>query len=362
MKILTVVGTRPEIIRLSLIIHKLDRYADQHILVHTGQNFSDRLSSIFFRDLGIRSPDYVFSDQQRSLGGQLAVLFTQLEQLIVRERPDRLLVLGDTNSALSALLAERMGVPAVHMEAGNRCYDSRVPEEINRRAIDAVSTVNMPYTPQSQRNLLREGVPADRIVLTGNPIYEVLQAYETQIDGSEILDRLSLREREYMVVTIHRAENVDHEKSLLEIVRGLNLVAESFGLRMITSLHPRTRSKIHHMTDALHPLIELHEPFGFFDFVKLEKHAACVLTDSGTVQEECCIFRVPAVTVRMTTERPETVDCGSNIVSGIDAKSIRRAAAIQLASDRNWSRPEGYLEPAVSDTVVKFLQGRIPPR
>ena len=191
MKILTVVGTRPEIIRLSLIIHKLDRYADQHILVHTGQNFSDRLSSIFFRDLGIRSPDYVFSDQQRSLGGQLAVLFTQLEQLIVRERPDRLLVLGDTNSALSALLAERMGVPAVHMEAGNRCYDSRVPEEINRRAIDAVSTINMPYTPQSQRNLLREGVPADRIVLTGNPIYEVLQAYETQIDGSEILDRLS---------------------------------------------------------------------------------------------------------------------------------------------------------------------------
>jgi len=363
MNIMTIVGTRPEIIRLSLIISKLDRYSDRHVLVHTGQNFTDSLSGVFFRELGIRKPDFILSRQQRSFGSQIAVMFEKLERLMEAEQPDRVLVLGDTNSALSAILAERMGIPVAHMEAGNRCFDSQVPEEVNRRIIDAVSSINMPYTPQSKMNLLREGVPANRIVLTGNPIYEVLQAYEERIEASDILERLGLSHDSYMLVTIHRAENVDRSDHLLSIVRGLNLVAEKFRLRMITSLHPRTRSRLGQLNmTTLNPLIELHEPFGFFDFVKLERHAACVLTDSGTVQEECCLFHVPAVTVRTTTERPETVDCGSNIVSGVAAEGILQAAEIQMSSDRRWSYPEGYTEMNVSDKVVRFLNGYVPSR
>lgn len=363
LKIMTVVGTRPEIIRLSLIIDRLDRYADQHVLVHTGQNFTDTLSGVFFREMGIRTPDHVLSDKRRSFGGQMSILFAQLERLLDTIRPDCMLVLGDTNSALAAILAERMGIPVAHMEAGNRCFDSRVPEEKNRRIIDAVSSINMPYTPQSKMNLLREGVPINRIVLTGNPIYEVLQAYEDRIERSDILERLALKPSEYMVVTIHRAENVDHLASLQGIIRGLNMVAETFGLRMITSLHPRTRSRLEQSSVAkLHPLIELYEPFGFFDFVKLEKNAACVLTDSGTVQEECCIFHVPAVTVRTTTERPETVDCGSNIVAGLEADRILRATMTQMNADRKWTCPEGYMEQAVADKVVRYLSGYVPSR
>jgi len=360
---MTIVGTRPEIIRLSLIIARLDRYADRHVLVHTGQNFTDSLSGVFFRELGIRKPDIILSRQQRSFGGQIAVMFEKLERLLEAERPDRVLVLGDTNSALSAILAERMGIPVAHMEAGNRCFDMSVPEEINRRIIDSVSSINMPYTPQSKMNLLRESVPTNRIVLTGNPIFEVLEAYRERIEASDILQRLGLGREGYVLVTIHRAENVDRHDQLLGIIRGLNLVAERFGMRLITSLHPRTRSRLGQTgTAALHPLIELHEPFGFFDFVKLEKNAACVLTDSGTVQEECCLFRVPAVTVRTTTERPETVDCGSNIVSGVSPESILRAAEIQLYSNRIWNFPEGYTEPNVSDKVVRFLHGYVPGR
>jgi len=363
MKVMTIVGTRPEIIRLSLIIDRLDRYADRHILVHTGQNYTDSLSGVFFREMGIRPPDHILSNRQRSLGGQLAVIFEKLEPLLQREQPDRVLVLGDTNSALSAILAERMGIPVVHMEAGNRCFDGQVPEEKNRRVIDAVSSINMPYTPQSKANLLREGVPVDRIVLTGNPIYEVLQTYESQIDQSHILDRLKLRRGEYMLATIHRAENVDRPDTLASIFQGLNMVADTYGMRMITSVHPRTRSRLQQSGDTeLHPLIELYEPFGFFDFVSLEKHAACVLTDSGTVQEECCLFHVPTVTVRTTTERPETVDCGSNIVAGVRADGITRAVSVQMASGRSWICPEGYMERSVSDKVVKYMSGSVPSR
>ncbi len=360
---MTIIGTRPEIIRLSLIIKKLDRFADRHILVHTGQNFADSLSAVFFREMGIRKPDYVFDIRQQSLAGQLAAMFRELEPILAKEKPERVLVLGDTNSALSAVLVERMGIPVVHMEAGNRCYDDRVPEEKNRRVIDAISSINMPYTPRSRMNLLREGMPPNRIVVSGNPIWEVLQANQASIDRSDVLGRLSLSDNEYMLVTIHRAENVDDPECLNEIMRGLHLTAERFGMRMIVSVHPRTRSKLAQLQmRALHPLIELYEPFGFFDFVKLEQHAACVLTDSGTVQEECCIFRVPAVTVRQTTERPETVDCGSNVVSGIDAERICAAVGVQLAANRLWSQPEGYMAPNVSDNVVKFLSGFVPKR
>jgi len=358
MKIVTVLGTRPEIIRLSLIIKKLDQLAEEHTLVHTGQNYVPNLSDVFFQELGVRAPDAVLSREQRTLGEQLAVLYRELEKIMLEKRPDRVLVLGDTNSALAALLAERMGIPVVHMEAGNRCYDWTVPEEKNRRVIDAISSINMPYTPGSKENLLREGIPPQRIVLTGNPIYEVLMAYEDRIKASTVLERLKLSEEDYFLVTLHRAENVDNPTHLTEILRGLHLVAEAHNKRLICSLHPRTRSKLALLPEAkLHPLIEFHEPFGFFDFVSLEKHAYAVLTDSGTVQEECCIFRVPTVTVRTTTERPETVDCGSNIVSGLSAERILASVRAMAALPRDWERPAGYLDTDVSDKVVKFLCG-----
>ncbi|GIP44781.1 UDP-N-acetyl glucosamine 2-epimerase [Paenibacillus sp. J45TS6] len=358
MKIMTVLGTRPEIIRLSLIIPKLDRYADRHILVHTGQNFTESLSGQFFRELGLRSPDYVLQDEAATLGQQLSVMFSQLETILIQEKPDKILLLGDTNSALSAILAERMGIPVIHMEAGNRCYDLNVPEEKNRRVIDAISSINMPYTEQSKAHLIREGVPSQRIVLTGNPIYEVMKHYENRMLDSKIMKTLGLEKGEYFLVTAHRAENVDHPGHLAAIMTGLNLVAEKHGKRIICSIHPRTAARIkEHLKLTMHPLVEFHEPFGFFDFLLLEQNACCALTDSGTVQEECCIMGVPTVTMRKTTERPETVDCGSNIVSGLEADRIAASAALMMELNRSWECPKGYLAEDVSDKVVKFLLG-----
>ncbi|BFH60960.1 non-hydrolyzing UDP-N-acetylglucosamine 2-epimerase [Paenibacillus azoreducens] len=358
MRIMTILGTRPEIIRLSLILPKLDRYAERHVLVHTGQNFAERLSGIFFKQMGLRSPDYILQDAAAPLGGQLSSMFLQMESILDKEKPDKVLLLGDTNSALCAVLAERLGYPVIHMEAGNRCFDLGVPEEKNRRVIDTISSINMPYTEQSKKHLLAEGYPSSRIVLTGNPIYEVMNHYEKSITESGILNSLALKPKQYFLVTAHRAENVDHPERLRQIVEGLNLIAEKYGRRMICSIHPRTASRISGLKDlTVHPLVEFHEPFGFFDFVMLERHACCALTDSGTVQEECCIMQVPTVTMRETTERPETIDCGSNIVSGLESKAIARAADLMLSLPSEWVCPDGYLAENVSDKVVKFLLG-----
>ncbi|MGE7878690.1 non-hydrolyzing UDP-N-acetylglucosamine 2-epimerase [Peribacillus muralis] len=358
MKVMTILGTRPEIIRLSLIIKKLDQYADSHILVHTGQNFTSSLSDIFFQQLQVRKPDYVLLNQQKTLGEQLAAIFKDLETILLNEKPDKVLVLGDTNSGLSSILAERLGIPVIHMEAGNRCFDLEVPEEKNRRIIDAVSSLNLPYTPQSKENLLNEGIPSKRIYLSGNPIHEVLNHFNNEIEQSVILDKINLEKEDYFLVTIHRAENVDYEARLLEIMKGINLVAETYQKRVICSLHPRTKSRIERSPQLdVHPLIEFHEPFGFFDFVKLEKNAYCVLTDSGTVQEECCLFHVPAVTIRKTTERPETIESGSNMLSGINAKQIINCVNIMVNQQKDWSFPEGYDHKNVSDKVLKIILG-----
>ncbi|MEV5116544.1 non-hydrolyzing UDP-N-acetylglucosamine 2-epimerase [Peribacillus frigoritolerans] len=358
MKVMTILGTRPEIIRLSLIIKKLDQYADSHILVHTGQNFTSSLSEIFFQQLKVRTPDYVLLNQQQTLGEQLAAIFKKLETIFLNEKPDKVLVLGDTNSGLSSILAERMGIPVIHMEAGNRCFDLEVPEEKNRRIIDAVSSFNLPYTPQSKENLLNEGIPSKRIYLSGNPIYEVLNHYNKEIEQSVILEKLNLDKEDYFLVTAHRAENVDHEDRLLEIMKGINLVAETYQKRIICSLHPRTKSRIELSPKLeVHPLIEFHEPFGFFDFVKLEKNAFCVLTDSGTVQEECCLFHVPTVTIRKTTERPETIESGSNMLSGINAKQIVNCVKVMVNQQKDWTFPEGYDHKNVSDKVLKIILG-----
>ncbi|MDQ0269731.1 non-hydrolyzing UDP-N-acetylglucosamine 2-epimerase [Cytobacillus purgationiresistens] len=358
MKIMTILGTRPEIIRLSLIIKKLDALADKHILVHTGQNFTAELSDVFFKELQVRKPDYVFLHNLQSLGSQLSTIYKELEPILNKEKPDKVLVLGDTNSGLSSILVERMGIPVVHMEAGNRCFDLEVPEEKNRKVIDAISSFNLPYTPQSRENLLKEGIPSNRIYLSGNPINEVLNYYNQQINNSAILNELKLSSQDYFLLTAHRAENVDYEDRLNEIISGINLVAENFQKRVICSIHPRTKSKINANPSLfVHPLVEFHQPFGFFDFVSLEKNAFCVLTDSGTVQEECCLFHVPAVTIRKTTERPETIACGSNMISGIQANQILNCVKVMISQQRDWAFPEGYADKNVSDKVMKILLG-----
>ncbi|WP_416731331.1 non-hydrolyzing UDP-N-acetylglucosamine 2-epimerase [Fictibacillus sp. JL2B1089] len=358
MKIVTILGTRPEIIRLSLIIKKLDQLADQHVLIHTGQNFTPSLNDVFFQEFQLRKPDYILMKQQFSFGNQIAHLFSELEKILLHERPDKVLVLGDTNSALSSIVTERLNIPVVHMEAGNRCFDLNVPEEKNRKVIDAISTFNLPYTKYSRENLIREGVPVNRIMVSGNPIYEVLTQFEEQIDNSRILEKLNVSNGKYMLVTAHRAENVDNHVHLKEILTGLNLVAEHFNMTIICSIHPRTKSRIlESSTLQMHPLVQFHEPFGFFDFVKLEKHAFCVLTDSGTVQEECCLFQVPTVTMRNSTERPETVECGSNCVSGVSAEQILASVKVMTNQKKQWSIPEGYGDLDVSDRVVKFILG-----
>ncbi len=358
MKVMTILGTRPEIIRLSLIIKKLDDYAERHLLVHTGQNFTSSLSDIFFEQLKVRNPNYVLLDQQQSLGEQLSTMYKSLETIFIKEKPDKVLVLGDTNSGLSAILAERMGIPVIHMEAGNRCFDLEVPEEKNRRIIDAISSFNLPYTPQSKENLVKEGIPRNRIIVSGNPIYEVLEHYKGKIEQSDILSKLKLKKNDYFLVTTHRAENVDHEIRLLEIIKGINMVAEGHKKRVICSIHPRTKSRIERSsTLEVHPLVEFYEPFGFFDFVKLEKNAFCVLTDSGTVQEECCLFHVPTVTIRKTTERPETIECGSNMLSGLDAEQIAHCVHVMVNQPKTWSFPDGYDHKNVSDKVIKIILG-----
>jgi UDP-N-acetylglucosamine 2-epimerase (non-hydrolysing) len=358
MRIVTILGTRPEIIRLSVLIHKLDLLADRHVLVHTGQNFTPSLSAVFFDQLGLRDPDLMLDARKETVGGQLSAMFEAIEELLLKEKPDRVLLLGDTNSALCAIIAERMGIPVVHMEAGNRCFDLRVPEEKNRRVIDAVSTYNLPYTENSKNNLLREGFPIQRIFRSGNPIYEVLLHYEEQIDRSPILEQLGIEKGRYLLATIHRAENVDNPESLSGIMEGLSGIAEEHRLPLICSLHPRTRSKLtDEIRGRIHPLVSFCEPFGFFDFAFLEKNTRLALTDSGTVQEECCIFGVPTVTIRESTERPETVDCGSNVVAGVRPNRIRSAARMMMALNEAWKCPDGYTDANVSDKVAKFVLG-----
>jgi len=357
MKVMTILGTRPEIIRLSLIIKRLDK-ACSHTLVHTGQNHDYRLNELFFKELGIRKPDCFMGAKAATFGEQVAIIFRETERLIHKHRPDRILILGDTNSGLSAIVAERMGVPVYHMEAGNRCFDLKVPEERNRKVIDSIASYALPYTPGSRENLIVDGIPRHRIMVSGNPMFEVLQAYQSEIDSSDILESLGLKEREYVLVTAHRAENVDAESRLKEILGGLKGVARKLNLPVICSVHPRTSAKLkQHGLKAGDSRIRFMEPFGFFDFVKLEKKAKLVLTDSGTVQEECCLFRVPAVTMRDTTERPETVACGSNMVSKVNAVNIVRCAMHMCSADTAWSFPDGYTVPDVSERVVKFILG-----
>ncbi len=357
MKVMTVLGTRPEIIRLSLIIPRLDKYCE-HVLVHTGQNFEASLNSLFFTELKLRQPDYSLQVKGDSFGEQIGKILTAGEKVILKEKPDRLLILGDTNSGLVSVIAKRLGIPVFHMEAGNRCYDDRVPEEVNRRVIDHSSTVLLPYTHRSRENLLAEGIPGRRIQVIGNPIYEVIKHYTRKIESSRALEKLKLKPRQYFLVTMHRAENVDHKDRLMSLLQALEAINKKYGFPVIVSLHPRAKNKMEKFSlKVANKDIHLLEPFGFLDFIALEKQARGVITDSGTVQEECCIFKVPNITIRDVTERPETLECGSNMLTGVSPDQIMKAMEVALQEKSAWEPPAEYLAENVASRVVKILLG-----
>lgn len=355
MKVMTILGTRPEIIRLSLIIPKLDA-ACEHTLVHTGQNFEKSLSDVFFQELEVRQPDVVMGVRGETFSSQIGQILEKSEEAFRKFRPDRLLILGDTNSGLSAIIARRMGIPVYHMEAGNRCYDDRVPEEINRRVIDHSSNVLLPYTENSKRNLLKEGIPAERITVTGNPINEVIRHYRKKIDASGALERLGVTPQNYFLVTLHRAENVDLPDRLKSFVSAFVQLNSEYKLPVIVSCHPRTRNKMKEFgVDAKSDGVRFLEPMGFFDFVHLELNAFCVMSDSGTVQEEACIFKVPNVTLRDVTERPETLECGSNVLTGADPKDILAAVKLVTGRKPDWIPPREYLAENVAEQTLKIF-------
>jgi len=357
MKIMTVLGTRPEIIRLSQVIRKLDQLC-KHILVYTGQNFDPELSDVFFEQLGIRQPDHFLEVRGETFGEQIGKILMTSEKVLIAEKPDRVLILGDTNSALTAIIAKRLKIPVYHMEAGNRCYDDRVPEEVNRRMIDHSSDILMPYTERSRSNLLREGIHPDRIYVTGNPIYEVICHYDSQIRQSAILETLGIQKDQYFLLTMHRAENVDIEHRLVGLTKAINRLQKTYHLPVIISTHPHTQKRMETFGLSIHnENVRFLTPFGFFDFITLEQNAFCVLSDSGTVQEECCIFHIANVTLRDVTERPETIECGSNMLSGIDPDKILECVHVVLSRKGEWKTPQEYLISHVSDTVVKIMLG-----
>lgn len=362
MRVLTILGTRPEIIRLACVIPKLDGLCD-HVLAHTGQNFEPELSDLFFKELDLRQPDRHLGIRGTGFGEQLGQLLERVDRLISEVHPDRLLILGDTNSGLSAIVAKRRGVPVLHMEAGNRCFDDRVPEEVNRRVIDHCSDVHMPYSERSRTNLLREGIPPERVYVIGNPIGEVLERYQAAIVAAEIGRTLGVEPGSYFLATLHRAENVDESGRLQSLIESLEAVCESHCLPLIVSTHPRLRDRLDRGgIRVANPGVRLVSPLGFLSFAWLERNARCVLTDSGTVQEECCILRVPNVTLRDVTERPETIERGSNILAGASPGDVQRAVETALHSSRLWDPPPEYVVPQVSDTVVKIVLGYLPGR
>jgi len=354
LKILTILGTRPEIIRLSRIIPKLDQLCDHRIL-HTGQNYDPALNDIFFEELGVRNPDVIL-DTKGTTAEQIGKMFVGVEQYLQEFSPDRVLILGDTNSGLAAIICERLGIPVYHMEAGNRCYDLKVPEEKNRKIIDAVSSINLPYTELSRQNLLREGATNNKVFVTGNPIKEVIDFYETKINRSSILTTLNLEKNNYIIATAHRAENVDNDERLINIFESFEEISKEY--KIVFSCHPRTKQKLEKFNILVdNPNIIMTEPLGFFDFVNLEKNAYMAISDSGTVQEEMCLFGIPTITIRDTTERPETVWCGSNIVSGLKKENIISCYNSIRTINKTWDVPVEYNKNNVSSIVAQILLG-----
>jgi UDP-N-acetylglucosamine 2-epimerase (non-hydrolysing) len=358
LKVMTVVGTRPEIIRLSEVIKACDRYFN-HVLVHTGQNWDYTLNQVFFEELELRPPDYYLEAAGAHLGETIGNIIARSYEVIVKESPDALLILGDTNSALSAIAAKRLKVPIFHMEAGNRCFDENVPEEINRRIVDHISDINLAYTEHSRRYLLAEGIRKDHIFVTGSPMTEVLKKNMEKIEASNVLHELELKPHEYILVSAHREENIDNEKNFFSLMSALNRIAELYQLPIVYSTHPRSRKRIEDRGFRFHPLIRQMRPFGFFDYNKLQLNAFCVLSDSGTLSEESAILGFPAVLIRTSTERPEVLDKGTIVIGGTTEKDVLQATELSRAMWENREKTGfalDYVDDNVSVKVVKIIQ------
>jgi UDP-N-acetylglucosamine 2-epimerase (non-hydrolysing) len=358
MKVMTVVGTRPEIIRLSRVMIALDRYVDQ-VIVHTGQNYDYELNQVFFEDLEIRKPDYFLGAAGTTACETVGKIVVEIDKILGQVQPHALLVLGDTNSCLAAYPAKRRKIPVFHMEAGNRCFDQRVPEEINRKIVDHISDINMPYSSISREYLLREGLPADRVIKTGSPMYEVLHHYLPKIASSDVLTRLDLRSEQYFVISAHREENIDDPAQFAKLVQVLNNLATTYGQRIIVSTHPRTRTRMATEGVTLHPLVELMKPLGLCDYVQLQMQAKAVLSDSGTITEESSILNFPALNIRNAHERPEGMEEACVMMTGLEWNTIHIALTILDGQPRGEERSlrmvTDYTMPNVSEKVVRII-------
>ena len=357
LKVMVVVGTRPEIIRLSEVIKAIDKYFEL-ILVHTGQNYDYTLNQIFFDEFGLKKPDYYLDSPGKNLGETVGNIISKSYNVMNEVKPDCILVLGDTNSCLAAYSAKRLKIPIFHMEAGNRCFDFNVPEEINRRIVDHVSDVNLAYTENARRYLINEGIKSDFLYVTGSPMAEVLTKNMSSINNSDVLDRLNLKEKDYFVVSAHREENSDIDCNFLELVNSLNKIAKKYNKRIIFSTHPRTAKRIKEKNISFNSLITNLEPLGFFDYVALQKHAYCVLSDSGTIPEESSILNFPGVSMRNSTERPEALDAGSIVLGSVREKDLLNAIEIAVNSyvDNRENPVRDYRDLNVSEKVVKIIQ------
>lgn len=358
LKVMTIVGTRPEIIRLSACIKACDKYFD-HILVHTGQNWDYTLNQVFFEDLGLRAPDYYLDSAGKDLGETMGNIIARSYALMQKEKPDAVLILGDTNSALSAISAKRLKIPIFHMEAGNRCWDWNVSEMINRKIIDHISDINLPYTEHARRYLLSEGIDGKTIFVTGSPMREVLREHMDRIKASDVLERLGLEKRKYFLLSAHREENIDIEENFMSLMNAVNMIAEKYQMPVIYSTHPRSRKFIEQRGFEFHPLVRSLKPFGFLDYNHLQMNAYCVLSDSGTLSEESSMLNFPAVLIRTSTERPEVLDKGTIVIGGIKFEDIEQAVELAVAMFENGEEvaiPEDYEDTNVSVKVVKIIQ------
>lgn len=359
LKVMTIFGTRPEIVRLSRVFTKLDQYVN-HIMVHTGQSYDYEMDKIFFDQMKIRKPDYFLEVKSDTLGGQIANIILKSEEVLKKEKPDALLILGDTNSSLASIVAKRMKIPIFHMEAGNRCFDENVPEEINRRIIDHISDINLPYSENARLYLIREGIHPGTIYVTGSPMAEIWECYKEKVEESQILKELNLEKGKYFVASIHREENVESKEALTSLIGALNATVKTYKIPIIMSTHPRTRSRLEEYKIKAHGLINFHKPFGYLDYNNLQLNAFCVLSDSGTIQEESSIMGFPAIQVRVSSERPEAFDKGVLILSGLDKDIILQAIDIttkQVAAGEKFKVPDAYQDINVSSKVLRIVVG-----
>ena len=358
LKVMTVIGTRPEIIRLSACIKACDKYFNQ-VLVHTGQNWDYTLNEVFFKDLGLRAPDYYLDSVGKTLGETMGNIIAKSYDAMQKEKPDALLILGDTNSALAAISAKRLKIPIFHMEAGNRCFDQNVPEEINRKIVDHISDVNLPYTEHSRRYLLSEGIRKEYVFVTGSPMNEVLKQHAKNIDASDVLERLGLEKGKYIMLSAHREENIDNEKNFMSLMSAVNNIAERYQMPVVYSTHPRSKKFIEARGFKFHSLVRSLQPFGFLDYNKLQKNSFCVLSDSGTLSEESAMLGFAGVLLRTSTERPEVLDKGTVVIGGITGRDVEQAIDLSVAmranNEKTYLAPD-YCDENVSVKVVKIIQ------